>query len=237
MPVTLDRIEEPLVEGRLIERVNRFVLSVEIDGQVHEAYLPETGRLTTVLVDDATVICLPVSDPERRTDYTALAVHNGTVYVTVEAVRANALLATAVERELVPALSGWSLARREPGLPDGGRADLLCHRDGFERYVEVKAVTHAEDGIGKFPDAPTKRGRRHLQTLGEMTDGNTAASVVFVAMRPDAEVIRPYREIDPAFAEELATAQEAGVDLHAIGTEFAPPAWRLVEPTLPVELA
>lgn len=231
MNETLGRASGPLVAGQLRERRNRFVLAVEIDDAVEEVYLPETGRLTTVLVDDARVICQPVDDPDRRTDFTALGVHNGDVYVTVEAVRANELLATAVDRSLVPAFAEWELARREPPLPDGGRADLLLGRGETTRVVEVKAVTHAEAGVGKFPDAPTERGRRHLRTLADL-DG--PASVVFVAMRPDAREIRPFREIDPAFADGLAAAREAGVSLHAIGTSFDPPAWRLTDDSLPV---
>ncbi len=243
------RTDADLVEGRLVERLNRFVLRVAFDDGEAEVYLPETGRLTTVLVDDATVVCEPVDDPDRRTAYTALAVHNGDVYVTVEAVRANAVLARAVEKGLVPFFADWTLERREPALPDGGRADLLLapatsedSRDGaagdgsVERYVEVKAVTHAEDGVGKFPDAPTERGRRHLRDLRVLAEAGTPASVVFVAMRPDVDAVRPFREIDPDFADALAAADAAGVGVHALGTAFEPPAWELVAPSLPVEL-
>jgi len=240
------RTDADLLEGPLVERLNRFVLAVDLpeagaDGP-REVYLPETGRLTTVLTDDATVVCEPVEDPDRRTDFTALAVHTGEVYVTVEAVRANALVAAAIERGLLPAFRGWAVRRREPPLPDGGRADLLLAPTeagpggDTERYVEVKAVTHAEDGVAKFPDAPTERGRRHLRTLTALAEDGRRASVVLAAMRPDAEVVRPFREIDPEFADALAAAEAAGVDVRAVGTAFAPPAWSLVADSLPVEL-
>lgn len=237
MGVELAGTEGRLREGRLVERRNRFVLAVAFDDGIAEVYLPETGRLTTVLVDDATVVCEPVEDPDRRTGYTALAVHNGEVYVTVEAVRANELVATAIDRGLLPAFEGWALQRREPGLPEGGRADLLLARDGRRQYVEIKAVTHAEGGVGKFPDAPTERGRRHLRDLAAIAESGTAASVVFVAMRPDTDEVRPYRAIDPDFADALAAAAAAGVGIHAVETAFEPPAWHLGEPSLPVEMA
>ena len=259
------RTDADLVEGRLVERQNRFVLDVAFedgddDDRIEEVYLPETGRLTTVLADDATVVCEPVDDPDRRTAFTALAVHNGEVYVTVEAIRANAILAEAVERDLVPFVADWDLVRREPALPDGGRSDLLVAEsgsegaegntdgetssevadgatgDGSERYVEVKAVTHAENGVGKFPDAPTKRGRRHLRDLTALAEDGVPASVVFVAMRPDVEVVRPFREIDPDFADALAAAAEAGVGVHAVGSAFDPPVWSLAAESIPVEI-
>jgi sugar fermentation stimulation protein A len=245
MTAELLRTDADLVEGRLLERQNRFVLDVALDhaaeDEVAEVYLPETGRLTTVLVEDATVVCEPVEDPDRRTDYTALAVHNGDVYVTVEAVRANAILAEAIQRDLVSAFEGTELVRREPALPEGGRADLLLAPEGGagdenERYVEVKALTHAEDGVGKFPDAPTERGRRHLRDLTALAENGTPASVVFVAMRPDVEVVQPFREIDPEFADALAAAEAAGVQVEAVGSRFDPPVWHLDQPSLPVEL-
>ena len=34
-----------------------------------------------------------------------------------------------------------------------------------ETYVEVKSVTLIKDGIAQFPDAPTERGRKHLEEL------------------------------------------------------------------------
>lgn len=236
MAVELSRTDASLREGRLVERINRFVLEVAFEDGHEEVYLPETGRLTTVLVDDATVVCEPASDPDRRTGATALAVHTGAVYVTVEAVRANRLVESAIDSGLLRGFDGWDLTRTEPALPEGGRADLLLDRDGTDHYVEVKAVTHAEDGIGKFPDAPTRRGRRHLRELATIAEGGTPASVVFVAMRPDVSVVRPFREIDPDFAAALTAAEAAGVGVYAIGTAFDPPRWQLVEPTLPVEI-
>lgn len=236
MADALEQIDGPLRTGRLVERRNRFVLAVEFDAGVAEAYLPETGRLTTVLVEDARVVCQPVEDPNRRTAYTALAVHNGAVYVTVEAVRANDLAATAIRQDRLPAFEGWTLERREPPLPEGGRADLLLSRDGRRQYVEVKAVTHAEAGVGKFPDAPTERGRRHLRALTALAEGGTSASALFVSMRPDVTAVRPFRSIDPDFADDLAAAADAGVGLHAVATAFDPPTWRLVAPSLPVDL-
>jgi DNA-binding sugar fermentation-stimulating protein len=47
--------------------------------------------------------------------------------------------------------------------------------------------------------------------------------------------VRPFPEIDPDFAEALASAVEAGVDAHALSLEVEPPAYRLLEPTIPVE--
>jgi len=165
MGPVLHRYDEPLLEGRLIERQNRFVLTVDVDGAERDVFLDETGRLTTVLVEDATVYCLPADDPERATDFTAVAVDAGEVTVSVRAAMANDLFVTALEGGHLPAFADATVQRREPPLPDHGRTDVLLERDGRDHYVEVKAVTHVEDGVGKFPDAPSERAVRHLRGL------------------------------------------------------------------------
>lgn len=235
MDPVLHRYDEPLVEGRLVERQNRFVLAVEIDGAHRRVFLDETGRLTTVLVDDATVYCLPAEDPDRSTDFTAVAVDNGEVTVSVRAAMANDLFVTALEGGHLPAFSDATVRRREPPLPDHGRTDVLLERGGADHYVEVKAVTHVEDGVGKFPDAPSDRAVRHLEGLRALVDAGTPASVVFVCQRPDAEVVRPFPEIDPDFAEALAAAIEAGVTAHALSVAVDPPVYRLDRTGIPVE--
>lgn len=237
MGVELAGTEGRLREGRLVERRNRFVLAVAFDDGITEVYLPETGRLTTVLVDDATVYCQPADDPDRSTDFTAVAVDSGDVTVSVRAAMASDLFVTALEGNHVPAFEEATVQRTEPPLPDHGRTDVLLDRGGADHYVEVKAVTHVEDGrLGKFPDAPSERASRHLRGLRALVEDGTPASVVFVCQRPDAEVVRPFREIDPEFAEELKLAIEAGVTAHAVSLSVDPPTYRLHQPEIPVEL-
>jgi sugar fermentation stimulation protein A len=235
MGPALHRYDDPLVAGRLVERQNRFVLTVAIDGAERDVFLDETGRLTTVLVDDATVHCLPADDPDRSTDYTAVAVDTGDVVASVRAAMANDLFVAALEGGHLPFFDDATVARREPPLPDHGRTDVLLDRDGRDHYVEVKAVTHVEDGTGKFPDAPSDRAVRHLEGLQALAESGTPASVVFVCQRPDAAVVRPFPEIDPDFADALDAATTAGVTAHAMSLQIDPPVFELNDPDVPVQ--
>ena len=237
MGSVLHRYDDPLVTGRLVDRQNRFVLTVEIDGAERDVFLDETGRLTTVLVDDATVHCLPADDPDRSTDYTAVAVDTGEVVASVRAAMANDLFVAALEGGHLPFLDGAMVSRREPSLPDHGRTDVLLDREGRDHYVEVKAVTHVEDGTGKFPDAPSDRAVRHLEGLRALAESGTPASVVFVCQRPDAAVVRPFPEIDPDFATALADAVDAGVTAHSLSLEVEPPVYELADPDVPVQVS
>ncbi|MFB6310689.1 MAG: DNA/RNA nuclease SfsA [Salinirussus sp.] len=236
MEPVLHRYDDPIVTGRLVGRQNRFVLSVDIDGRERDVFLDETGRLTTVLVDDATVYCIPADDPDRATEYTAVAVETDTVVVSIRAAMANELFITALEEDHLPTFADATVIRREPPLPDHGRTDVQIEHDGQEAYVEVKAVTHVEDGTGKFPDAPSERAVRHLRGLTALVDAGTPAHAVFVCQRPDATVVKPYEDIHPAFATELRNAVRAGVSVHALAVGVDLPVVRLTDPDVPVEV-
>ena len=78
----------------------------------------------------------------------------------------------------------------------------------------MKSCTLIRDGVALFPDAPTKRGSRHLRTLTRgLTQGRSA--VFFLIQRPDANSFRPNRETDPHFAANLEEAARAGVEVYA----------------------
>ncbi len=80
--------------------------------------------------------------------------------------------------------------------------------------MEVKSVSFVDAKVGKFPDAPTERGRRHLMELIDLKKKGYRAAVVFVSPRSDARSITSNDEIDPEFGECLRKAKQAGVELY-----------------------
>ena len=230
-------LEEELLSGVVVDRPNRFVLRVRFDEEPERVFLGDPGALEGVVEPGREVLCRAVDDPERATDYDAIAARVDDVHVSLRAALANRLFESALERGDLPPFSGYSVERREPPLPDHGRTDfLLASGRGSRAYVEVKSCTHVDDGVAKFPDRQTERGRRHLESLRSLRDDGVETHVAFVVQRPDADRFRPYREVDPGFASRLADAAAAGVGVHAIETAFDPPHYRLEDPALPVDL-
>ena len=80
-------------------------------------------------------------------------------------------------------------------------------------FVEVKSVSLVENMVGKFPDAPTERGVKHLRELIELRKEGTMAAVLFVSQRSDTRSIVPNDAIDPEFGEWLRKAHQHGVEL------------------------
>jgi len=204
--------------GKLIERRNRFVAEVELDGQTVAALVPTTGRLTELMKQGAQVRLLPVEKAERKLPYDLAQVRYGKIWVSVNAVQANALFAEAVALRLIDDLADWTAVRAEV-THGNSRFDWLLANGDAEMLVEVKSVTLVEQGVGYFPDAPTSRGARHLRELAEVARDGGHASVAFVAQRPDAERIRPNDRTDPDFGEALRTAIAAGVRAYGLRCE------------------
>lgn len=225
-----------LVSGTIIDRPNRFVVRVDFDGEPKRVFLGDPGELAGIVEPGQEVLCSPVDDESRATDYDAIAALVGGTHVSLRAALANDLFARALTREYLEVPEHETVVR-EPPLPDHGRTDFrLDGPDGPRAYVEVKSCTSVADGVARFPDRPTERGRRHLRSLQSLAETGVDCQVVFVVQRPDAEALEPYREVDPEFADLLARVSEAGVQVRALSTAFDPPHYYLREPNLPVRL-
>lgn len=238
MPPVVTTHDRTLVAGRVVDRPNRFVLRVEIDGTVQRAYLADPGELS-FLTAGTTVLCSPACAPHRATDWDAIAAESEHGYISLKAAFANQLFLCAFRSGLLPMFEGYRYADREPAYPVRGRADFLLHppTGTHDVYVEVKSCTHEEDGVGKFPDRQTQRGRRHLRCLEAVVRGGNEAHVVFVAQHPDIREIQPFRAVDPEFADLLTRVSANGVEIHGLCTSFSPPEYQLLKSNIPVKLS
>jgi len=230
-------IDRELLTGTIVDRPNRFVVRVRFDGTPERVYLGDPGALKEIVEPGHKMLCSPVSDTERATDYDAIAAVVDDVYVSVRTALANNLFENALDRDAIPAFAEYTVLDREPSLPDHGRTDFrLTTPNGDTAYVEVKSCTHVEDGTARFPDRQTERGRRHLQSLEKLHEVGYETHVVFVVQRPDVERFRPYRDVDPDFADLLSRVRDAGVEVHAITTAIEPPHYWLQNDELPIDL-
>jgi len=210
-----------LTPATFIKRNNRFSAGVRLDGGgLASAYVPTTGRLTGVLRPGCRVWLILSEDPNRKTPYTmALAeLENGGLCST-NAYLANQLFNEAVENG---SLESFKYPIIESEVSFGkSRLDFRLSKGNQACWVEVKSVTYVEDGIGRFPDAPTSRGRKHLGELANLAALGDRASVVFIAQREDAQKFAPFEAVDPTFAQTLREVNAKGVEVHAYGCQVS----------------
>lgn len=205
-----------LVEGRFLERPNRFVVHAEVEGREVVAHLADPGRLKELLLPGARLGLRPEPpSPTRKTRWTALLVEapgtDAEGWVSVNTTMPNRLVDEALRRGVLEELEGWSYVRREVRYGRSRLDFLLEDGDGRSLYVETKSVTLVEDSVALFPDAVTARGARHVEELAAAVAEGHEAAVLFVLQRPDARRIVAARAIDPVFSDTLARAEAAGV--------------------------
>ncbi len=85
-------------------------------------------------------------------------------------------------------------------------------KDKEKILVEVKGCTLAQGEVALFPDAPTTRGRRHLEELIYAREKGLGAAVIFLVFR-DARCFAPNRKTDPDFSSTLERAVKKGVKI------------------------
>ena len=216
------RVKRPLLNGAFLVRENRFRARVRLNGEEVVAHVPNSGRLTELLSPNRLVLLAEARSPHRLTDYDLLMVCLPHTLVSIDARLPNGLFGEAVEAGALQEFEGYSVARREVSYGES-RLDFLLEADGTGSacLVEVKSVTLVQDGVGRFPDAVTERGRRHLRELARAALEGKRAAVVFIIQRPDAVAFGPHDESDPDFGVVLREVAASGVEVYAYTCEVS----------------
>ena len=79
-----------------------------------------------------------------------------------------------------------------------------------------------EDNIGYFPDAPTKRGAKHVKELIRAAREGYKSMVVFFVPRSDVIAVKPNKELDYEFYMAVKEAFCSGVSFLVLKFDFTP---------------
>ena len=185
------------------------------EGRETLAHVANSGRLGELLVPDNPMLLTPVEGrPDRKTAFDLTLVQVGDVLVSADSLLPNALVSEAFRDGSVPRFRGYDCLAREVLFEDSRLDIRLTGLEGL-CYIEVKSVTLVQNGTGLFPDAPTERGRRHLETLAMAVQQGHRAAVIFVVQRSDASAFSANRPADPDFSHTLADVIGRGVEAYA----------------------
>ena len=217
---------DDLVEARFIRRVNRFLAVVELNGCEESVHVANSGRLRELFLPGASLWLKPAAGPGRKTSYDLALVEAAGTLVSADARLPNALVAGAAVAGTLDGIGTPSAIVRESTFGES-RFDLMLEHENGRQYVEVKSVTLVENGVGLFPDSPTLRGAKHLNTLAEAVRAGHRAAVVFVVQRADATAFAANEPADPALAEASRRAVAAGVEAYAYNCLVTPGEVRL----------
>ena len=210
-----ERIERAV----FLERPNRFIAYVELNGQKETVHVKNTGRCAELLVPGASVYVQRSANPDRKTKWDLIAVEKGSRMINMDSQIPNRV----VQEWIEGGAFFENVTQIRPETTWGNsRFDLYVEAGGRKIFIEVKGVTLERDGVCLFPDAPSDRAVKHLEELARAVKEGYEAYVFFVIQMRDVKYFTPNRETHPAFADALQKAAAAGVHILAYDCEVSP---------------
>ena len=199
-------------EAVFLERPNRFIANVLLDGQEEVCHVKNTGRCRELLTPGASVFLEKSGNPARKTKYDLVGVKKGELMINMDSQVPN----KAVEEWLLKKELFKDLTLVRPETKYGSsRFDFYIEAGGRRIFMEVKGVTLEENGVARFPDAPTLRGIKHIHELMEARKEGYEAYIFFVIQMKGVNSFEPNYRTQPEFGEALKQAAEDGVHILA----------------------
>ena len=214
-----------MVPGAFLDRPNRFIALVEINGADTVCHVKNTGRCRELLRPGAAVYLERSENPARRTAFDLIAVDKDGLLVNMDAQAPNRVFG-----EFARTFDPTAVDVKPEFVYGASRLDFCLTTPAGLHLVEVKGVTLEENGHARFPDAPTERGVKHLHELMRAVTEGHRATVFFVLQMAGMTDFAPNDDTHPAFGAALRQAAEAGVHVAAYGCRVTPDTLELDRP-------
>lgn len=229
---------EHIVTGTFLSRPNRFIAHVKIEGKEVVCHVKNTGRCRELLIPGVRVVLEyhpKAALTGRKTEYDIIAVYKKNLLINMDSQAPNKAAWEWIQtcpRAVFGDYGGIENLRREVTYGDS-RFDLAftltpggngagAFKEGgitagppIQAFMEVKGVTLEEEGMVRFPDAPTQRGVKHLEGLVKARREGCASYVLFVIQMEGVRGFSPNDATHAAFGQALRTASGAGVTILA----------------------
>ncbi len=216
-----------IVEGKFISRPNRFIAHVDIDGREEIVHVKNTGRCKELLEKGARVFLEESSNVARRTKYDLIAVYKGETLINMDSQAPNKV---AVEFLKECGLFSSSLKIKPEYKYGASRIDIYIEDKDKRALIEVKGVTLEENGVAMFPDAPTKRGVKHINELINAQGEGYECYVLFVIQMKGVSLFKPNFKTHKELGIALQNAEKAGVKILAYDCKVTPDSLKIDAP-------
>ena len=193
--------------AKFIERPNRFIAYVDIEGKREKVHVKNTGRCKELLLPGVQVGLEKSGNPARSTQYDLVTVYKDEIgWINMDSQAPNKVVYEWLQKQ-----NGISYIKPEYTYGDS-RIDFYFEtEDGTKALMEVKGVTLERERIAYFPDAPTERGVKHINELVKAGKEGYKVYLAFVIQMNGIYEVYPNDETHPEFGQALRNAQEAGL--------------------------
>ena len=203
-----DRIEEAV----FLSRPNRFVARVRTEQGEEVCHVKNTGRCRELLIPETRIWVQRNESPSRKTALDLIAVEKEGRVVNIDSQIPNK-----VAEEWIR--SGHLFENPQVIRPEtrygNSRFDLYLENENSRMFLEVKGVTLEEEGVVRFPDAPTQRGVKHIHELCQCIKDGYEAYIMFVIQMENVKYFAPNDVTHPEFGQALREAEKEGVRILA----------------------
>ena len=205
-----------LIRGRLVQRYKRFFADVILDsGEAVTAHCPNPGSMLGVNAPGSVVWLSRSDSPTRKLPHTLELVEVDGAPVGINTLVPNRIVARALAERRIPELAAYDTVRPEVKYGENSRIDFLLTGEGLPAcWLEVKNCQFSRNPpLAEFPDCVAARSAKHLRELAAMVARGDRAVVLFTIQREDCDAFSACAELDPAFAQALEDAADAGVEV------------------------
>lgn len=198
--------------AKFINRPNRFIANVELDGRVEKVHVKNTGRCKEIFVEGTTVILEEGTNPNRKTRYSVIGGYKDELLINTDSQVSNAVVYDALLENRIEEITGIDYIKREVTFGNS-RFDIYFENGHQKGFIEVKGVTLEHDSICMFPDAPTERGTKHVYEMIEAVKQGYQGYIFFLVQMEGMKYFTPNDEMDPEFGKALREAHDQGVEI------------------------
>lgn len=193
-------------------RPNRFLAEVELHGQTEICHVKNTGRCRELLIPGAVVYVQHSDHPNRKTKLDLIGVEKGRRLINMDSQIPNRVVEEWLRKGNLVSTEAYIKPECRFG---SSRFDFYAEDGARKLFIEVKGVTLEEDGVARFPDAPTERGVKHILELCDCMEKGYEAYIIFVIQMEEIRYFSPNWKTHAAFGEALRMAREKGVQILA----------------------
>ncbi|KLO25024.1 MULTISPECIES: DNA/RNA nuclease SfsA [unclassified Marinitoga] len=195
-------------KGIFIKRVNRYLAKILINDKIEDVHIHDPGRLKELLYKNNNVLVKKVDSNTRKTKYDLIAAKKSKEFVLVNSM---------YHRYIAENILRKKYKNLKPEIKyNNSRIDFLANE---KIWIEIKGCTLSENNIAKFPDAPTKRGLKHLNELIELKEKGYESHIYFLVFSK-AVYFSPNYETDPEFSKKLFEAYNKGIKIFPLLFSF-----------------
>ncbi len=234
----MDYFINHLIKGIFLRRYKRFFVDFLIQQNIHTAHCPNTGSMSSCLIQNSEVLVSKIQNPKRKLHYT-LEFIKPKEWVLVNTLRTNALFESFLNKQKeflyqfyikepkLPLFRPDFLLFNENHIPFLNSMEISLNKKKFINniydyskplLIEIKNVSYyieSEDCL-VFPDAKTKRGSKHIQNLIFYLQKGFDCMICFVLSRSDGTYFRPFKEIDFEFSNKLYEFYNIGGKIYTL---------------------